>query len=143
MNPFATALRVQQREVDAVRVSIRGELDLIVQAETEGRALDEQLRVERAIAAAQYWAPAPEAWNLRMEARRTRLETQRVEAEARLQVLREEAAEAFGKLRAIAVAAERHREEEDKAAAVAEQSSIDDVAAARFIRRQSKKQCRA
>ncbi|AJP72231.1 hypothetical protein [Sphingomonas hengshuiensis] len=132
MTPFDTALRVQRREVDAVRVSISVEIERITEIETRSRAHDTRMIDERALA---YALPvASDAWTARMRSERMRLHDAAVLADARLRRLREQAVEAYGTMRAIEGAAERHQDEEDRIVASAEQSAADDIAAAQFLR---------
>lgn len=134
MSPYDTALRVQRREVDAVKVSISVEVERITTLETQGRQHDATVRNERALA---YSMPfATDAWTLRMKAERARIEESAHLAQARLGRLREQAVEAYGTMRAIEGAAERFETEAERVAALAEQGAIDDMAAARFLRAQ-------
>jgi hypothetical protein len=132
MTPFDTALRVQRREVDAVKVSISVEVERITTLESQARSHDAAVREERALA---YSMPfATDAWSARMKAERIRLDEAAYLAQARLGRLRAKAVEAYGTMRAIEGAAERHTDEAERTIALAEQSAIDDIAAARFLR---------
>lgn len=129
--PYDTALRVQRREVDAVKVSISVEVERISTLEAMTIAHDTRLRDERALAPA---VPvASDAWVARMKDERQRLEADARQAQARLAQLRARALEAYGTMRAIESAAERYQDEADRAADAAEQAAIDDIAAARFL----------
>lgn len=132
MTPFDTALRVQRREVDAVKVSISVEVERITTIETSARSHDATVQQERALAHALPFAS--DAWAARMKAERHRLDEAARLAQARLGSLRAQAVEAYGTMRAIEGAAERYSDEADRTIAVAEQSAIDDIAAARFLR---------
>lgn len=132
MTPFDTALRVQRREVDAVKVSISVEVERITTLETQARAHEDTVRQERALA---YGLPfASDAWTARMKAERARLDEAAYLAQARLGKLRAQALEAYGTMRAIEGAAERHSDEAERVLSLAEQGAIDDIAAARFLR---------
>ncbi|WP_404337374.1 hypothetical protein AB2M62_02075 [Sphingomonas sp. MMS12-HWE2-04] len=132
MTPYDTALRVQRREVDAVKVSISVEVERITTLESQGRQHDATVRQERALA---YTMPfGTDAWTLKMKAERARLEEAAHLAQARLGRLREQAVEAYGTMRAIEGAAERYQTEAERVAELAEQGAIDDMAAARFLR---------
>jgi hypothetical protein len=132
MTPFDTALRVQRREVDAVKVSISVEVERITTIESQARSHDATVQHERALA---YALPfASDAWSARMKAERTRLDEAAYLAQARLGRLRAQAVEAYGTMRAIEGAAERYEDEAERTIALAEQSAIDDMAAARFLR---------
>ena len=138
MTPFDTALRVQRREVDAVKVSISTEVERIATLEAEGRAHDRRLIEERALAAA--LPIATDAWTLRMKAERARLERDAALAQVRLGHLREQAVEAYGTMRAIEGAADRFNDEAERVIALAERGAIDDLAAARFLAAKRKAQ---
>jgi hypothetical protein len=132
MTPFDTALRVQRREVDSVKVSISVEVERITTLEAHTRAHEVTVQQERALA---YALPfASDAWTARMKAERARLDEAAFLAQARLGRLRAQAVEAYGTMRAIEGAAERYENEAERVLAVAEQSAIDDIAAAKLIR---------
>jgi len=132
MTPFDTALRVQRREVDAVKVSISIEVERITTLEAQSRAHAQRSREERALAASLPFAS--DAWALRMKHEQIRINEAAYLAQARLGQLRAQAVEAYGTMRAIEGAAERYQDEADRTAATAEQAGIDDIAAARFLR---------
>lgn len=130
--PFDTALRIQQREVDALRVAIGAEADRLGALH---RASEEQAATEtRERRAAQGLGLPTDAWTARMKAERERLDSETRAAETALAELRAQAADVYGKLRALQGAANRYREAAEQAAAAAEQAQIDDIAAARFSR---------
>jgi len=132
MTPFDTALRVQRREVDAVKVSISVEVERITTLETQTRTHDARMLQERALATSMPFAT--DAWTAKMKAERARLDEAAYLAQARLGRLRAQAVEAYGTMRAIEGAAERHADEAERTLALAEQGAIDDIAAARFLR---------
>ncbi len=131
MTPFDTALRVQRREVDAVKVSISVEVEAIATLNSQTHAHDLRMREERALAAT---VPiASDAWRLRMKAERARLDQQAQLATMRLTTLRAQAVEAYGTMRAIEGAAGRFKDEAERVAAGAEQAMIDDISAAKLV----------
>ena len=132
MTPFDTALRVQRREVDAVKVSISVEVERITTLETQTRTHDARMLQERALATSMPFAT--DAWTAKMKAERARLDEAAYLAQARLGRLRAQAVEAYGTMRAIEGAAERYEDEAERVEALAEQNAIDDIAAARFLR---------
>lgn len=132
MTPFDTALRIQRREVDTVKVSISVEVERITSLEAQGRAHMERARAERALAASLPFAS--DAWAARMKSEQIRIAEATYLAQARLGQLRAQAVEAYGTMRAIEGAAGRYQDEVDRTAAAAEQAGIDDIAAARFLR---------
>jgi hypothetical protein len=132
MTPFDTALRVQRREVDAVKVSISVEVERITTIESQARMHDARMLQERALASS--LPIASDAWTARMKAERARLDEAAHLAQAKLGRLRAQAVEAYGTMRAIEGAAGRYEDEAERTIALAEQSAIDDIAAARFLR---------
>ncbi len=132
MTPFDTALRVQRREVDTVKVSISETITTITTISRQTEAHDLRMREERLLAAS---VPvASDAWTLRMKAERARLDHQAQLAQVRLTHLRGKAVEAYGTMRAIEGASDRHVAEAERTTAIAEQGGIDDLGAARFVK---------
>jgi hypothetical protein len=131
MTPFDTALRVQRREVDSVKVSISETITTITTITHQANAHDQRMREERALAAT--IPVASDAWRLRMKAERARLDQQAQLAQVRLTHLRAQAVEAYGTMRAIEGAADRFKDEAERVAAGAEQSMIDDIAASKLV----------
>lgn len=129
--PYDTALRLQRREVDAVKVSISVEIERITTLEQQARTIDSRVVEERRLAHA--LPLSSDHWVARMRAERARVEHAARESQARLNQLRDQAIEAYGTMRAIESAATRYRDEAERAADVAEQSAIDDIAAVRFL----------
>lgn len=130
--PFDTALRVQRREVDAMKVSISIEIENISTLTSQTQAHEIRMREERALSAL---VPiASDAWTSRMKAERSRLDHQSRLAQMRLIQLRAQAVQAYGTMRAIEGAADRFKDEAERLAAGAEQASIDDIAAAKLVR---------
>ncbi|MET3824913.1 MULTISPECIES: hypothetical protein [Sphingomonas] len=134
--PFDATLRLRQREMDAMQVSISVEVNQLAVIEQTRTAIDRSVRHEAQVAATE-WACSAHAFVARMRAQRAGLLHERASVDARLTRLRSEAAEAYGALRAIAGAADRYRAEADRVAASAEQERIDDFSAARFTHRQA------
>ncbi|MHA6720072.1 hypothetical protein ACX40Y_11550 [Sphingomonas sp. RS6] len=137
MTPFDTALRVQRREVDAIKVSISVELERIASLELQQRDQIERMRDERMVAHALPFAT--DAWLAAAKRQREAIEQAAEMARARLTTLREQAVEVYGTMRAIEGAAERYQQEADRAVEAAEQAAIDDIAAARFLRERRKR----
>ena len=130
--PFDTALRVQRREVDAMKVSISVEIENISALTSQTQAHEIRMREERVLSAL---VPiASDAWTSRMKAERSRLDHQSRLAQMRLIQLRAQAVQAYGTMRAIEGAADRFKDEAERLAAGAEQASIDDIAAAKLVR---------
>jgi hypothetical protein len=131
MTPFDTALRVQRREVDTMKVSISVEIETIATLSHQTQAHEIRMREERALAAT--IPVASDAWRLRMKAERARLDQQAQLANLRLTSLRAQAVEAYGTMRAIEGAADRFKDEAERVAAGAEQAMIDDIAASKLV----------
>ena len=132
MTPYDTALRVQRREVDNVRISISVALEHSTAIEQAQIQLAEKARAERE-APRDLLLPT-DAWTAHVRRERGRLEEQARLADAKLTHLRAQAIEAYGTMRAIEGAADRHRDESERTEAIAEQGRIDDLGAARFVK---------
>lgn len=130
--PLDTALRMQQRTVDDLKVAIGASIDRIAEMEQQTRDLIERMREERMLAHALPFAS--DAWLATAKHAQLRLGEEVAAEQARLLQLREQAREAYGTLRAIESAAERFRADAEREAEAAEQAAIDDIAAARFLR---------
>lgn len=132
MTPFDAALRIQQREVDAVRIGIFVSIARSDALAEQRRALASRIREEHAQATV--WALASDAWRARMSAQAASLDSEAALAEARLIQLRAEAASSYSRLHLLEGAAERHTATEMQAMAAAEQRAIDDLTAMAFLR---------
>lgn len=131
--PYDAALRLRQREMDDMRVSISVEVNQLLVIERRRDAIDHSVRMEIAVATGDHGFSA-HAFVARMRAQREALCRDRATVDARLNNLQLQAAEAYGSLRAIEGAAGRYRDEVSRIAATAEQNQIDDFSAARFTR---------
>jgi hypothetical protein len=130
--PFDATLRLRQREIDAVRVSITVEMDQLIAIDRSRDAIDRTVQHEaRVVCEAGF---STYAFAARMRAQRERLSREGATVDARLSGLRSQAAEAYGALRAIEGAAGRYRDDAERTAAVAEQGRLDDFSAAHFTR---------
>ena len=130
--PYSTAIGLQRREVDQLRISIGVELGRLAEVEQRNAWIDESVRRERSIAADALDVPAT-AYFLRMRAERAMLEASRKVIDARVTQLRSQAREAFGSLTVIEGADERYRIEEERQLEAANQASIDDRSATDFM----------
>jgi flagellar biosynthesis chaperone FliJ len=131
--PYDAALRLRQREIDAMRVSITAEVDRMTMLAGHRDKIDTSVRNEIEVAGGQHVFSA-HAFVARMRAEREMVCNERTASDARLNVLRAQAVDAYGSLSALDSAADRHRTEMLRTAAIAEQSQIDDFSAARFTR---------
>ncbi|MBJ6122078.1 hypothetical protein [Sphingomonas mollis] len=132
--PYDAPLRVAERELDAVRTDIGKALDELQRVEQALVAIDAALAREAVVAAADTRMVA-ERYFARARDQRSQLGTARVTAQGRLEALRAKAVECYGSRKAIESAATRYRIEAEHAAVAAEQSALDDMVAARRIRR--------
>jgi hypothetical protein len=129
--PFDSALRVQARTMNAIRLSLLAEIAREHVAEVERTALVADMRREAAVAAVD-WQVAAHPYAQYQRAERHRLDHACRGISANLDRLRSSAMDACGQMQAITEAAscfandQRHRE------AGAEQSQSDDFAGARF-----------
>ena len=136
MTPYDTALRVQRREVDTIKLSISVEVDRAATLEAQRSDHDQVTRREHALAVA---LPFPhDAWAARMRVDGARLDEAARAAASRLTALRAQAAEAYGTVRAIEIAADAYRDEQERSVANAEQALADDLAAAALLRTRRK-----
>lgn len=131
--PYCTALGVQKREVDQIRIAISVAVDRATGLEREGVEIVRSVSAERAVAAADWQLPE-NMYFARMRAERGRVEAERRMADARLDQLRAQAREVYGAMKAVEGAADRFRVEHARKAGAAEQGAADDRAAADFIR---------
>lgn len=140
MSPYSTALRLQNRRVDDVRLAIRLEAETLARATEGQRSHEHTVARERAIQ--QVWF-STDAWATRMRREQARLAAEQQASDARLAQLRTQAAEAYGAKRAIEEAEGRWHDTAEAAEAAAEQAEIDDLSAVRFIRALRRRKARA
>jgi flagellar biosynthesis chaperone FliJ len=131
--PYCTALKVQRREVDQLRISIGVEVSRVTQIETQQVRLQDAVSTERVLAA-EAWTVPTNSYFQRMRTEREQLEHDRKMADAKLDQLRAQAREAYGSLMAVESAATGYREQASKLIEAAEQVAVDDRAAADFVR---------
>ena len=131
--PYDGAIRVQQREIDDVRVAINVQVNQLVQIESSRAAVDAAIEREAAMAASDVTFPHHN-YVARMCAQRARLREDQALVDAQLVRLRSKAAAAYGSFRAIESAADGFRTLAERAIANAEQAQIDDRAAAALTR---------
>jgi flagellar biosynthesis chaperone FliJ len=125
--PLDGALRVQQREVEAFRVTIAFEVERATMASAASAAARATVDQERSIAAESPLLPT-QSYLKRMKATQKELAAAAADADARLERLQERAVEAYGKARVIELAVEQHRKEANRVIAAAEQRDLDDLA---------------
>lgn len=130
--PYCSAIGLQRREVDQLRVSIGVELGRLTDVERRQTEIEANVCRERVIAAGALDVPAT-AYFARMRAEQSQLEENQRIIDARVARLRSQAREVYGSLSAIEGAANRYRDEETRRIEGAEQSASDDRAAADFL----------
>ncbi len=131
--PFDGAIRIRQREIDEMRVTINVQVNQLVQVEAARTEADATIHRELA-AAAEDVLLSSHAYMARLRAERERLAQDQAAIDARLTQLRTRAMEAYGTFKAISSAAEGYRDEATQAAASAEQGHLDDLSASRLVR---------
>jgi len=142
--PFDTPRRLARRRVDDIRIAISVELGIHEKLDEAARALDNARQHELAVES-NLPAIFGDRWLHRMNRQRDQLRADSRRAGERLARLRAEAIEAYGAVRALDDAAERHEKHAAHALAKAEQAALDDISAARIatIRRVLARQHRA
>lgn len=128
--PFDPALRIQQRALDAIRISLLAETACEQALADERDAIDSDLNREAAIAAMD-WQVGAHPYGLRIRARRIALERDRCAVDDRLQRLRDAAMNACGQLVAITGAASGFAGDARRRETAADQSLVDDLVGAR------------
>lgn len=132
--PYDPALRVQQRAIDHLRISLRGERDRLTSVEADVTALTERYARENVTAAAD-WTCSSFAYGQRLRDRQIALDGDRRLIDVRVAQLRENALAASGQLRAIENAAGEFQIADLRRTLVAEQSEADDFSATRVADR--------
>lgn len=128
--PFDPALRIQQRALDAIRISLLAETARELALADQRNALDSELDRETAIAAMD-WQVGAHPYAQRVRARRIALEKDRSAVDGRLQRLRGAAMEACGQMLAITEAAANFATDLRRRETASDQAHIDDLNGAR------------
>ncbi len=131
--PYDTAVRVQRRTVDETRIAISLEVTRLREVEEARDMVQTRIASESEAAAAEPMI-CTAAYLARMRQQRASLDAARETTRRSVDRLRDQAAAAYGSLRAIEGAAEDYRHEAGRTAAAAEQAGIDDLAGAAFLR---------
>lgn len=132
--PYDAALRALDRDMDALKGLIADATTRLEEMQSLHEALGSQILRERELSAMD-WQLYAEAYLNRARAERRRLEQLRRDAEIELTMLRRQAAQQYASMKAIGNAADEYRAEAERAAQMAEQAMLDDLTAARFVRR--------
>jgi hypothetical protein len=133
--PFDSALRVQTRTMNAIRLMLLAELAREHVIEAESAALAASMRSEARVAAVN-WQIGAHPYGQYQRTERLRLDTDRRRTHANLDVLRVAAMDACGQMQAITEAAAGFAIDRRRQEAGAEQAQADDFAGARFNARQ-------
>lgn len=132
--PYDAALRALDRDMDALKGLIADATTRLEEMQSLHEALGSQILRERELSAMD-WQLYAEAYLNRARAERRRLEQLRHDAEIELTMLRRQAAQQYASMKAIGNAADEYRAEAERVAQMAEQAMLDDLTAARFVRR--------
>ncbi len=132
--PYDAALRALDRDMDSLKALVADATERLDGMQTLHEALTTQIARETELSAVE-WQLHADAYLMRAREERRLLETRRHEAEVELTMLRRKAAQHYASMRAVGNAAENFRAEAERALQNAEQAMLDDLTAARFVRR--------
>ena len=132
--PYDAALRALDRDMDALKTLIVDATIRLDEMQSLHEALSAKIVRERELSAMD-WQLYAESYLDRARAERRRLEQLRHDAEVELTLLRRQAAQQYASMKAIGNAADQYRAEAERVAQTAEQAMLDDLTAARFVRR--------
>lgn len=132
--PYDAALRALDRDMDALKALIADATARLDGMQTLHEALTSQIARETELSATE-WQFHADAYLARAREERRRLEALRHEAEVELTMLRRKAAQQYASIRAVGNAADTFRAEAERKLQSAEQAMLDDLTAARFVRR--------
>jgi hypothetical protein len=130
-SPYDSALRVQQRTLDTIRLSLLAELAREQMVDAELGALDVSIAHEASIAASG-WEFASHPYGQRQRAHRARLENDRAGIDTRVGRLRDATMEACGQKLAVAHAAASYTASLRQRIARTEQATADDFTGGRI-----------
>ncbi len=128
--PFDTALRVQRRSMDAIRLSLLAEAVREAEVRAQVRELGVHIVEERAVAAGD-WQLAAHPYGARLRDRAARLVADGRGIDARIDGLRGEALAACGQLQAITQATESYDVAARRHQNATEQAQADDISGGR------------
>ena len=130
--PYDPAVRIGKRALEAIRVSLRAEIVRIAELDDEAASITQQ-KMREYEAAEGDWAISTYDWLRSRQARMHHIAQDKMQAEAELGRLRDEAAQAYGQLQATESAAtlwaQHARQHEQRKA----QAETDDLASARLL----------
>jgi hypothetical protein len=129
--PFDSALRVQARTMNAIRLSLLAELAREHLVEAESAAVAASIRREASVAAID-WQLTAHPYGQYQRTQRQRLENDRRGIHANLERLRGSAMDACGQMQAITEAAAGFADDRRRQEAGTEQAQSDDFSGARF-----------
>lgn len=131
---YDSVIGLERRALDEKAREIRSVADHIETIEGRIVSIDQSLRAEAAFAVTAIHLPG-HAYAARMRNNRSALQEDRRKADMVLSALRDQAAEACGRVTAIEELAEQDRHNQRLALQRSEQSVADDLAAAALLRR--------
>jgi hypothetical protein len=126
--PFDSALRVQARNMNAIRLSLLAEIVRENVVESERAALAASMRREASVAAVD-WQITAHPYGQYQRTERKRLDNDRCGIDASLEILRSSAMNACGQMQAITQAAAGFANDRRRHEASAEQAQSDDFPA--------------
>lgn len=132
--PYDAALRALDRDMDALKALVADATARLDGMQTLHEALTTQIARETELSAVE-WQLHADAYLTRAREERRRIETLRHDAEVELTMLRRKAAQQYASIRAVGNAADNFRAEAERALQNTEQAMLDDLTAARFVRR--------
>lgn len=132
-NPFAMAVKLEQRALDELRQAIAGEQERLACLEARDAVIVAIRASERARATRDPALP-PTRWFARVEQERTAIAREREAAERALHALRNHARDRLGAMSALESAARRWSEEQRRRRERRAQAEADDRAAAQYLR---------
>jgi hypothetical protein len=131
--PFDSALRVQRRALDAIRLSLLAEAVRAAEVRAHLLALDQHLADEQAVAAGD-WRLAAHPYGARLRDHAARLGSESAGIVSGIAGLRDAALAASGQLQAVDQAAGQYRASLARAARAREQNEADEGFAGRAAR---------
>jgi hypothetical protein len=131
--PYDAMLRIRRREVDDYGLAITGARENLARIEQSIASRADEMKRQSRVSAAD---PLLSSHAYLGRLRRERAELVRVEsqADAELDLLRDQAAQAFASLRATEESADQHHQEVQIELGRKEQAVLDDISAARLVR---------
>lgn len=126
--PYDTVIRLQRRTLDAMRVDLATQVETVSRAQAAHAGVEAAMKDAHREAAASPLLPS-DRYLARLRHERTMLAAANVSANEQLHRLQARMADAYGKARAIDIAADLYRERIAQQSAAVEQQEMDELAA--------------